>query len=98
MDPYSRAFRILNCPNNEPTAKLIQPTCLTVRDDMSHDSDESTTYLELQPFVDSPNVTTGMMLIIYSIVIMYDGVSRTLITRVKCVGSRISKMWGVVTP
>ena len=55
MDPLSRAFKILN--NSSNVNEAIEATVCS--DNIAYDSDdESTTYLDLQPFVDSPDGPT----------------------------------------
>ena len=51
MDKFSRAFKILNNSSNI-TLPVEETACL----DITFDSDDdSTTYLDLQPFTDSPD-------------------------------------------
>ena len=54
MDQYSRAFNILN--NRTNITVPIEPVELIVYTDSD---DESTTYLDLQSFVDSPEPRDG---------------------------------------
>ena len=54
MDPFSRSFQILK--NSTAVLNLpIEPT----NESICYDSDESTTYVDLQPFVDSPNSSSS---------------------------------------